>query len=87
MLHSRILRIINNLKDSEYFFFCSGQLPFSVYELDLNDLSETNVWRYDSEIFGFGTVATPLGDSIWFGSAHGDRVARYEIGERVSNGG
>ena len=62
-------------------------LPFSVYELDLNDLSEMNVWRYDSEIFGFGTVATLLGDSIWFGSAHGDRVARYEIGERVSNGG
>ena len=61
-------------------------LPFSVHELDLNDLSETNVWRYDSEIFGFGTVATPLGDSIWFGSAHGDRVARYEIGDRDSNG-
>ena len=29
-------------------------LPFSVYELDLNGLSETNVWRFDSEIFGLG---------------------------------
>ena len=62
-------------------------LLFSVYRLDLNDLSETNVWRYDSEIFGFGTVATPRGDSIWLGSAYGDRVASYEIGGRVSNGG
>ena len=54
-------------------------VPFSVYELDLEDLSEKNAWSFDSEIFGFGTVATPVGDSIWFGSAHGDRIARFSL--------
>lgn len=54
-------------------------LPFSVHELDPEDLSEKNVWRFDSTVFGFGTVAMPVGESIWFGSAHGDRVARYDI--------
>ena len=53
-------------------------LPFSVHELDPDDLSEKNAWRFDSAVFGFGTVATPLKESIWFGSAHGDRVARYD---------
>ncbi len=53
-------------------------LPFSVYELDPDDLSEKNSWRFDSAVFGFGTVATPVKESIWFGSAHGDRVARYD---------
>jgi hypothetical protein len=61
-------------------------LPFSVHELNLDDLSETSVLRFDSEIFGFGTVATPLGDSIWFGSAHGDRVARYDMSNRAGDG-
>ena len=76
---------------SEYLESCPADtvncfLPFSVYELDLNDLSETNVWHYDSEIFGFGTVATPLGNSIWFGSAHGDRVAKYTMEKRAGDG-
>ena len=54
-------------------------LPFSVYELDLGDLAEKNAWSFDSEIFGMGTVATPVGDVAWFGSAHGDRVARFNL--------
>ena len=54
-------------------------LPFSVYELDLGDLTEKNSWGFDSEIFGMGTVATPVGDAVWFGSAHGDRVARFNL--------
>ena len=61
-------------------------LPFSVHELDLNDLSEKNVWRFDSAIFGFGTVAMPVGESIWFGSAHGDRIARFDMSTGVSDG-
>ena len=61
-------------------------LPFSVHELDLKDLSEKNVWRFDSAIFGFGTVAMPVGNSIWFGSAHGDRIARFDMNTEVSNG-
>ena len=31
---------------------CNSFLPFSVCELDLHDLSETNVWEFDSEKFG-----------------------------------
>ena len=76
---------------SEYLESCPADtvncfLPFSVYELDVNDLSQTNVWHYDSEIFGFGTVATPLGNSIWFGSAHGDRVAKYTMEKGAGDG-
>ena len=54
-------------------------LPFSVYELDLNDLTVKNAWSFNSEIFGMGTVATPAGDAVWSGTAHGDRVARLKI--------
>ena len=54
-------------------------LPFSIYELDLDDLTEKNAWSFDSEIFGFGTVATPVGDAVWSGSAHGDRIARFNL--------
>ena len=54
-------------------------LPFSVYELDLNDLTEKKAWSFNSEIFGMGTVATPAGDAVWSGTAHGDRVARLKI--------
>ena len=61
-------------------------LPFSVHELALKDLSEKNVWSFDSAIFGFGTVAMPVGKSIWFGSAHGDRIARFDMNTEVSNG-
>ena len=54
-------------------------VPFSVYELALEDLTERNAWSFDSEVFGLGTVATPVGDAIWFGSAHGDRIARFNV--------
>ena len=54
-------------------------LPFSVHELDLIDLREKNTWKFDSEIFGFGTVATPVAGQVWLGSAHGDRIARINL--------
>ena len=57
-------------------------LPFSVHRLDLGDLRERRVWRFDSQVFGFGTVATPVGESVWLGSAHGDRIARFDLNDR-----
>ena len=57
-------------------------LPFSVHRLDLDDLREQRVWRFDSQVFGFGTVATPVGEHVWLGSAHGDRIARFDLKDR-----
>jgi sugar lactone lactonase YvrE len=57
-------------------------LPFSVHRLDLDDLREQRVWRFDSQAFGFGTVAIPVGEHVWLGSAHGDRIARFDLKDR-----
>ena len=57
-------------------------LPFSVHRLDPEDLGEQRVWRFDSQAFGFGTVATPVGEHVWLGSAHSDRIARFDLEAR-----
>ncbi len=68
---------------TEFFDKCGDTincfLPFSVYELDFEDLKEKNMWNFDSSAFGFGTVATPVAGKVWLGSANGDRVASFEL--------
>lgn len=54
-------------------------LPFSIYELDLDNLQQKRRWSFASEVFGFATVATPVGDHVWLGSAHGERIARFDL--------
>ena len=54
-------------------------LPFSVYELDFENLKEKNTWNLNSSAFGFGTVATPAVGKVWLGSARGDRIASFEL--------
>ncbi len=74
----------HDMSVAEYLEGCPAEatncfLPFSVHRLDPEDLKEQRVWRFDSEVFGFGTVATPVGEHVWLGSAHGDRIARFDL--------
>ena len=68
---------------TEFFDKCGDTincfLPFSVYELDFENLKEKNMWNLDSSAFGFGTVATPADGKVWLGSARGDRIASFEL--------
>ena len=75
--------IKHDMSLTEFFDKCGDTincfLPFSVYELDFEDLKEKNMWNFDSSAFGFGTVATPVAGKVWLGSANGDRVASFEL--------
>jgi hypothetical protein len=82
--HGSLWAAKHDMTIMEYLDGCPAEmtncfLPFSVHELDFQDLREKNSWRFNSSVFGFGTVAMPVGKNIWFGSAHGDRIARYEM--------
>ena len=57
-------------------------LPFSIHELDTGDLQEKRVWTLGSDTFGFATVATPVAGRVWLGTAHGDRVASFDIASK-----
>ena len=53
-------------------------LPFSIHKFD-SDLNELKTWSFESSTFGFATVATPVGENVWLGTAHGDRIASFKI--------
>ena len=53
-------------------------LPFSIHKFD-SDLNELKTWSFESSTFGFATVATPVGENVWIGTAHGDRIASFKI--------
>ena len=81
--HGSIWTAKHDMTVTEYLEGCPADavncfLPFSVYELDLEDLSETNAWNFHSDTFGFGTVAVPIAEQVWLGSAHGDRIASFD---------
>jgi hypothetical protein len=53
-------------------------LPFTIYNLSGDDLSEQAAYSYNSKVFGAATVAIPHEDKIWLGTFHGDRIASFE---------
>ena len=53
-------------------------LPFSVYKLKPKTLQLDKRWLFNHTIIGLGTVAFPLKDQIWIGTARGDRLAFFE---------
>lgn len=52
-------------------------LPFTIHVLSGEDLSVKESWSFNSTAFGVATVAIPVGDTVWLGTHHGDRMARF----------
>ncbi|MFT7246200.1 MAG: hypothetical protein ACI82A_003572 [Candidatus Azotimanducaceae bacterium] len=54
-------------------------LPFTIYNLSGEDLSEQGVYPFTSKIFGAATVAIPHEGQVWLGTFHGDRIASFDL--------
>ena len=54
-------------------------LPFTIYNLSGDDLSEQAVYSFDSDVFGAATVAIPHKGRVWLGTFHGDRIASFGL--------
>ncbi len=54
-------------------------LPFQVIKLDPDTLASEVVVDHDGEPMGYATVALRVGDRIFLGTAHGDRIVSIEI--------
>ena len=62
---------------------CEGKtpcaLPFSVYRLEPESLSVQQVWKFNHTVMGLATVAFPMLDQLWIGSARSDRIANFDV--------
>ncbi|MDE0842399.1 MAG: hypothetical protein OSA42_09440 [Porticoccaceae bacterium] len=62
---------------------CEGKrpcaLPFSVHKLNPATLQLERRWRFNHAPLGMATVAFPLGDRVWVGSGHADRIGYFEM--------
>lgn len=54
-------------------------LPFSVVKADAETLEAEEVLVHDGEPMGYSTVALKVGDKVYMGSAHGDRIASIAL--------
>ena len=67
----------NDFGDCEFKKSCS--LPFSIYQLDKNNLEIKNEYSFSKTVFGLPTVAVPIEDEVFLGSFHSDRLGIIEI--------
>ena len=67
----------NDFGDCEFKKSCS--LPFSIYQLDKNNLAIKNEYSFSKTVFGLPTVAVPIEDEVFLGSFHSDRLGIIEI--------
>ncbi len=67
----------NDSGDCEFKTSCS--LPFSIYQLDKNNLEIKNEYSFSKTVFGLPTVAVPIEDEVFLGSFHSDRLGIIEI--------
>tara|TARA_R110002072_G_scaffold31735_12_gene97630 strand:- start:1718 stop:2860 length:1143 start_codon:yes stop_codon:yes gene_type:complete len=54
-------------------------LPFKIVKADPDTLETTVALDHDGAPMGYATVGLKVGDKIYMGSAHGDRIASYPI--------
>ena len=54
-------------------------IPFTIFKLSGNDLSEQAVYPFKSNVYGVATVAIPHNNNVWLGTFHGDRIASFEL--------
>ena len=56
-------------------------LPYEIVRADPRTLATEVVLEGDGPPMGYATVALPVGDRLYLGSAHGDRIVSVPIGE------
>ena len=54
-------------------------LPFQIVKADPKTLEREVVIDHDGAPMGYATVALKVGDRVYLGSAHGDRVVRIDL--------
>lgn len=52
-------------------------LPFSIYEIDTETFDLKNENSFNKTVFGLPTIALPVGDAIFMGSFHSDRIGYF----------
>ena len=52
-------------------------LPFSIYEIDRETFDLKNENSFNKTVFGLPTIALPVGDAIFMGSFHSDRIGYF----------
>ena len=62
----------NDFGDCEFKKSCS--LPFSIYQLNRNNLEIKNEYSFSKTVFGLPTVAVPIENEVFLGSFHSDRL-------------
>ena len=67
----------NDFGECEFKKSCS--LPFSIYKLDKHTLDVIDKYSFSKTVFGLPTVAVPVGDNLYMGSFHSDRLGYFKI--------
>jgi len=67
----------NDFGECEFKKSCS--LPFSIYQLDKDNLKIKNEYSFSKTVFGLPTVAVPIENEVFLGSFHSDRLGIIEI--------
>jgi hypothetical protein len=52
-------------------------LPFSIYEIDKETFVLKNENSFNKTVFGLPTIAVPVGNTIFIGSFHSDRLGYF----------
>ena len=54
-------------------------MPFSVYRLGPDSLRAEQRWKFSHTVIGLATVAFPLNNRVWIGSARSNRIANFSV--------
>lgn len=57
-------------------------LPFEIVKADAGNMSSEVILSHEGSPMGYSTVALKVGDKIFMGSAHGDRIVSYALPAR-----
>ncbi|SUZ60544.1 uncharacterized protein METZ01_LOCUS13398, partial [marine metagenome] len=56
-------------------------LPFTIYKLRQDDLSEVKTFSFKHTQMGSVTVGVPHKDKLWLGTFMGDRIASFNLNQ------
>ncbi len=58
-------------------------LPFEIVRVDPKTLQRETILSHLGEPMGYATVALRAGNTIYLGTAHGDRIARFALNRQM----
>ena len=56
-------------------------LPFTIYKLRQDDLSEVETFSFKQTQIGSVTVGVPHREKVWLGTFMGDRIASFNLNQ------